>query len=125
MTASDGELPRLGVGVAHPRAYGTFPRKLGRYARDERVVTLEHAVRSMTSLPATVFRMTDRGVLRAGAVADVVVLDADRIRDRATYDEPHQLAEGVMHVLIGGRFSVRDGRATGALNGRVLDRTAR
>lgn len=122
MTASDGELPRLGVGVAHPRAYGTFPRKLGRYARDERVVTLEHAVRSMTSLPATVFRMADRGVLRSGAMADVVVFDADRIRDRATYDEPHQLAEGVVHVLIGGRFSVRDGRTTGALNGRVLDR---
>jgi N-acyl-D-aspartate/D-glutamate deacylase len=122
MTASDGELPRLGVGVAHPRAYGTFPRKLGKYARDDRVVTLEHAARSMTSLPATAFRMKDRGVLRSGAIADIVVFDAERIRDRATYEEPHQLSEGVRHLLIGGRISVQDGRVTGALNGRVLDR---
>jgi N-acyl-D-aspartate/D-glutamate deacylase len=122
MTASDGELPRMGVGVQHPRAYGTFPRKLGKYARDDRVVGLEQAVRSMTSLPAQVFRLTDRGVLRAGAIADIVVFDYDRVRDRATYDEPHQLSEGIVHALIGGRVSIQESRVTGALNGRVLDR---
>jgi N-acyl-D-aspartate/D-glutamate deacylase len=122
MTASDGELPRVGIGFPHPRAYGTFTRKLGKYTRDDRVVGLEHAVRSMTSLPATVFRLTDRGVLRVGAVADVVAFDADRISDRATYEVPHQLSEGIVHTWIGGRASLRDSRVTGALNGRVLDR---
>jgi len=122
MTASDGELPRMGVGFPHPRAYGTFPRKLGKYVREDRVIGLEQAVRSMTSLPATVFRVADRGLLRAGAIADIVVFDGDRIADRATYDTPHQLSEGIVHVLIGGRLSIRDGRATGALNGQVLDR---
>ena len=122
MTASDGELPPMGVGFPHPRAYGTFPRKLGKYARDDRIIGFEQAVRSMTSLPAQVFRLTDRGVLRAGAMADIVVFDYDRVRDRATYDEPHQLAEGIVHALIGGRVSSQASRVTGALNGRVLDR---
>jgi N-acyl-D-aspartate/D-glutamate deacylase len=122
MTASDGELPRMDVGFPHPRAYGTFPRKLAKYVREERLIDLEHAVRSMTSLPATVFRMADRGVLRAGAMADIVVFDLDRIADRATYDQPHQLSEGIVHALVGGRLSVHDSRVTGALNGRVLDR---
>lgn len=122
MTASDGELPRMGVGFPHPRAYGTFPRKLGKYARDDRLIGLEQAVRSMTSLPAQVFRLTDRGVLRAGAMADIVVFDYDRVRDRATYDAPHQLSEGIVHALVGGRVSIQESRVTGALNGRVLDR---
>jgi N-acyl-D-aspartate/D-glutamate deacylase len=112
----------MGVGVQHPRAYGTFPRKIGKYARDDRLVGLEQAVRSMTSLPAQVFRLTDRGVLRAGAIADIVVFDYDRVRDRATYDEPHQLSEGIVHALIGGLVSIQESRVTGALNGRVLDR---
>lgn len=122
MTASDGSLPRMGVGFPHPRAYGTFPRKLRRYALDGDVVGLEAAVRSMTSLPATVFRMPDRGVLRPGAIADIVVFDAARVTDRATYQQPHQLAEGMVHVLIGGRFAVRDGRITAERHGAVLRR---
>ncbi len=122
MTASDGSLPRMGVGFPHPRAYGTFPRKLRRYALDGDVVDVAAAVRSMTSLPATVFRMADRGVLRPGAVADIVVFDAARLTDRATYQQPHQLAEGVVHVLIGGRFAVRDGRLTDERHGSVLRR---
>ncbi len=122
MTASDGELPRMGVGFPHPRAYGTFPRKLGKYSRDDRIVGLEQAVRSMTSLPAQVFRLTDRGVLRVGAIADIVVFDSDRVRDRSTYDEPHQLSEGIVHALIGGRLSVHESRVTAALHGRVLER---
>lgn len=122
MTASDGSLPRMGVGFPHPRAYGTFPRKLRRYALDGDAVDLAAAIRSMTSLPATVFRMKDRGILRAGAIADITVFDPARITDSATFQDPHQLSEGVVHVLIGGRFAVRDGRLTQDRLGEVLNR---
>jgi N-acyl-D-amino-acid deacylase len=122
MTASDGGLVPLGQGFPHPRAYGTFPRKIRRYVIDQGVVDLAQAIRSMTSLPATVFRMKDRGVIRAGAIADLVVFDLDRVTDRATYDDPHQLSEGMVHVLVGGRFALQDGRPTSELHGKVLDR---
>jgi N-acyl-D-amino-acid deacylase len=104
----------------HPRAYGAFARFLGRYVRDTRVVPLEEAVRRMTSLPASVFRLWDRGSLTAGSFADVVVFDPAEIRDHATYEEPHQYATGVRHVLVNGTPVVRDGEHTGALPGRVV-----
>ena len=122
MTASDGDLVPMGEGVPHPRAYGTFPRKLRRYALDQRAVGLADAVRSMTSLPAAVYRVRDRGAVRAGAFADLVLFDAARLRDRATYTQPHQLAEGVAYVLVNGRVAVGDGRPTDARGGRVLSR---
>jgi N-acyl-D-aspartate/D-glutamate deacylase len=122
MTASDGDLVAMGEGVPHPRAYGTFPRKIRKYVVEERVVDLASAVRSMTSLPATVFRVADRGVLRAGAFADVVVFDLARLRDRATYERPHQLAEGVVTVLVNGRVALDGGRVTDTRAGRVLAR---
>jgi len=122
MTASDGDLQPLGEGVPHPRSYGTFPRKLRRYAIDEPVVTLEHAIRSMTSLPARVYRMQDRGELRPGAYADVVVFDVARLRDVATYAEPHRLAEGMRHVFVNGQAALQDGAFTAERAGRVLRR---
>ena len=122
MTASDGDLVPFGEGVPHPRSYGTFPRKIRRYAVDEPVVTLEHAIRSMTSLPARVFRVPDRGELRPGAIADVVVFDLERVRDKATYTEPHQLAEGMVHVFVNGRPAIKDGTQTAERAGRVLRR---
>jgi N-acyl-D-amino-acid deacylase len=122
MTASDGGLVPMGEGVPHPRAYGTFPRRIRRYVVEEGVTDLAAAIRSMTSLPATAFRMRDRGVLREGAIADVVVFDLERLTDRATYQQPHRLSEGVVHVLLGGRAAIRDGTATGERHGRVLDR---
>ena len=122
MTASDGSLVPMGEGVPHPRSYGTFPRKIRRYALDERVVDLAAAVRSMTSLPATVFGLRDRGIIREGAVADLTLFDPQRITDRAEYTDPHQLSEGVVHVLIGGRFALRDGRVLPERHGRVLGR---
>ena len=122
MTASDGSLVPMGEGVPHPRSYGTFPRKLRRYALDVRVVDLAAAVRSMTSLPATVFGLPDRGVVRPGAVADLTLFDAERITDRAEYQDPHQLSEGVVHVLIAGRFALRDGDVLPERHGRVLER---
>lgn len=122
MTASDGDLVPPGEGVPHPRGNGTFPRKIRRYVLEEGAVDLAAAVRSMTSLPATVFRMRGRGELREGAVADVVVFDLARLRDRATFEEPHRLSEGVVHVLVAGVPAVEEGRFTGAKAGRVLDR---
>lgn len=124
MTASDGELVPFGEGVPHPRAYGTFPRKLGMYARDRGTVDVAAAVRSMTSLPATVLGLRDRGILREGAVADVVVFDLDRVADPATFQKPHQLAEGMVHVLVGGQFAIEDGKFAPELHGRVLSRRA-
>lgn len=122
MTSSDGDLVPMAQGVPHPRAYGTFPRKLRKYALDERVVDLADAVRSMTTLPATVFRMGARGSLRPGAPADIVVLDPSRVRDRATYTRPHQLSEGMVYVLVNGTVAIDGERVTGARGGRVLAR---
>lgn len=120
MTSSDGGLVPLGEGVPHPRSYGTFPRKLARYARDQGVVDVGTAVRSMTHLPALVYRLGDRGLVRPGMVADLVVFDLERLADPATFTDPHRLAEGMVHVLVGGRFALRDGELTGEKNGVVL-----
>jgi len=122
MTASDGGLPQFGAGKPHPRSYGTFPRKIRRYVVEDGVVALADAVRSMTSLPATAFRIRDRGVLRFGAYADIAVFDLDRLRDRATFMEPHQYSEGIVHVLVNGRIALRDGELTGRNAGEVLHR---
>ena len=105
---------------AHPRAYGAFARLLGRYVRDERVIALEEAIRRLTSLPAGNLGLVDRGLLEPGCFADVVVFDPARIEDRATYDDPHRYATGVLHVAVNGTLVVRDGEHTGALPGRVV-----
>jgi N-acyl-D-amino-acid deacylase len=110
----------LAAGKPHPRSYGTFPRVLGRYAREESVVTLEEAVRKMTTMPARRLGLRDRGVLAAGAKADVVAFDASSVRDLATYEEPHRYAAGIHHVLVNGRVVIAGGEHTGALPGRVL-----
>jgi N-acyl-D-amino-acid deacylase len=122
MTSSDGTLVEMGSGVPHPRAYGTFPRKLRSYVMERNVIRLEDAVRSMTSLSADVMHVRDRGVLRAGAYADIVVFDLAAVRDLATYQEPHQLAEGMVHVLVNGSFAISDGVFAESLYGRVLSR---
>jgi N-acyl-D-amino-acid deacylase len=89
---------------------------------EEAVITLEHAIRSMTSLPAQVYRMPDRGQIRPGAAADLVVFDLARVREKATYAQPHQLSEGMVHVFVNGRPAVKDGAFTGERAGRVLRR---
>ena len=104
----------------HPRAYGSFSRLLGRYVRDEGLVTLAEAIRRLTSFPAANLKIRDRGRLEPGWFADVVVFDPDRIGDRATFAEPHQYAEGMAHVFVNGTQVVRDGEHTGALPGRVV-----
>jgi N-acyl-D-amino-acid deacylase len=120
MTSSDGDLVPWMEGVPHPRAYGAFPRKLRHYALDGGVIDLAFAIRSMTSLPAQVYRIPDRGILREGMAADVVVFDLETLRDFATFTEPHQLSEGMVHVFVNGRAAIRDREFTGVLAGRVL-----
>jgi N-acyl-D-amino-acid deacylase len=120
MASSDGGLVTVGTSHPHPRDYGAFARRLGVYVRERKVVPLEFAIRSMTSLPATVFGLTDRGVIRPGAFADVVIFDPSAIRDAATYAEPQKLAEGVSDVLVNGVIVRRDGQFTDAAPGRVL-----
>lgn len=120
MTSSDGDLVPMGEGVPHPRSYGTYPRKIREYVVRRGVMDLAGAIRSMTSLPATVFRIPDRGQLRAGAVADVVVFDLDRVNDPATFSDPHRLAEGMVHVFVNGRPAIDGGRFAPQLYGRVL-----
>jgi N-acyl-D-amino-acid deacylase len=123
MASSDGGLPTPGVGQPHPRDYGAFARRLAVYVRERHVVPLEFAIRSMTSLPATVFGLADRGVIRPGAFADVVVLDPAAIRDVATYADPQKLAEGVSDVLVNGVAVRLDGAFTDAAPGKVLRKT--
>ncbi len=120
MVASDGGIPVFGQDVPHPRSYGTFARVLGRYVRDRHALTLEDAVRKMSSLPATRFKIGDRGLLRPGMKADIAVFDPAKVRDTATFEKPHQYAEGFAHVLVNGRVVLRDGKMTGELPGRVL-----
>ncbi len=120
MICSDGGIPDPGVGVPHPRNYGAFARVLARYVREQRLLTPEEAIYKMSGLPAWRLGLQDRGVLRVGAYADVVVLDLARIQDRATYKQPHQYAEGVVHVFVNGQAVLLDGQMTGLRPGRAL-----
>jgi N-acyl-D-amino-acid deacylase len=106
----------------HVRYYGSYPRKLHRYSLQRGIISLEDAIRSSTSLPAQILRMRDRGLLREGLAADIVVFDPARIRDRSTFTDPHHHSDGIDYVLINGKPVVDGGRLTGALPGRVLSR---
>lgn len=119
---SEGTSPEglLGQAHPHPRAYGTFPRILAKYVREEKVLTLEDAIRKFSALPAQRMRLTDRGVLKAGMWADVVIFDPATVRDRATFDNPNQLSEGMEYVLVNGVPVIDQGKMTGALPGKVL-----
>jgi N-acyl-D-amino-acid deacylase len=121
MASSDGGLVLPASGQPHPRDYGAFARRLNVYVRERGVVPLEFAIRSMTSLPAAVFGMKDRGMIREGAAADIAVFDPSRVRDRATYEQPHQLAEGIDWVLVNGVVVIENGRFTEALPGTVVN----
>lgn len=120
MTSSDGGLGPMGVGKPHPRAYGAFPRKLRIYVRERKVIDWPFAIKSMTSLPAAVFALKDRGLLRPGAWADVVVIDPEKVADMATYAEPHQLSVGIDTIVVNGRLARVDGKFMTPLPGRVV-----
>ncbi|HEX9167089.1 MAG TPA: D-aminoacylase [Gemmatimonadales bacterium] len=119
-TDAGGEDPDSATGVVHPRAYGTYPRILGRYVREQRLMTLEDAVRKMTSAVAARLGIGDRGLLRPGMFADIVVFDEHGIIDLATPEQPHQLSKGVEQVFVNGVQVVKDGAHTGAKPGRAL-----
>jgi N-acyl-D-amino-acid deacylase len=108
------------LSAAHPRAYGNFARVFAQYVRKDHVLSIEEAVRKLTSLPADNLSLPDRGRLKAGAFADLVVFDPDAILDHATYEKPHQLSSGVSYVIVNGRMAVKDGQPTGEATGRVL-----
>ncbi len=119
-TASDGSSQVPAGTVPHPRSYGCFARKIGRYAIEDKIISLEQAIRSASGLPADILKLPQRGYLKKGYFADVVVFDPKTYRDRATFDQPHQYAVGVRYVFVNGRPVVDDGRFTGTLAGRVL-----
>lgn len=119
---SEGTSPSglLGTEHPHPRAYGTFPRILRKYVREENVLTLEDAIRKFTALPAQRMRLADRGVLKQGLWADLVVFDPATVTDKATFEDPNQLSAGMDDVLVNGVPVIEDGKMTGALPGKVL-----
>ncbi len=122
MTCTDGGTPPPGAEIVHPRAYGAFPRKIRLFVREEALIPLPFAIRGMTGLAADFLRLPDRGYVRAGMKADLAVLDLERFEDRATFDAPHRLSTGVVHLLVNGEFAIRSGELTGALAGRPIRR---
>jgi dihydroorotase/N-acyl-D-amino-acid deacylase len=120
MIASDGEVPIFGRANPHPRSYGTFARVLGVYVRGKHVITLEDAIRKMSSFPAARLRLTDRGVLRPGMKADIAIFDPAIVRDTATYEKPHAYAEGFSTVIVNGKVVFENGAMTNERPGRVL-----
>jgi N-acyl-D-amino-acid deacylase len=122
MTCTDGRTPAPGQDVVHPRVYGAMPRKIRLFVREEPVITMQFAIRGMTSLPATFFDVSARGEIRQGWYADIAIFDEGAITDMATFEEPHQYSRGVVHLLVNGQFAIRDGEVTGVLAGRPIRR---
>ncbi len=120
MVASDGDIPVFGKAAPHPRSYGTFARVLGVYVREKHVLTLPDAVRRMSSMPAERLKFGDRGLLRPGMKADIVIFDPAAVADKATYEQPHQYSVGVSDVIVNGKPVLRDGKVTPERPGRVL-----
>jgi len=125
MFETDGDPLAYGLGFPHPRSYGAFPRILGHYVRDEGVITLEEAVRKMTSLPADQWGQRERGRVAEGMYADLTVFDPETVRDRATFTDPHRYSAGIVHVVVNGVPVIRDASLTGEKPGRVIRGPAR
>ncbi len=122
MIASDSGIRKVGEGMPHPRGYGNNARVLGRYVRELKLLSLEDAIRKMTSLPAQTFNLRDRGLLREGFAADIVIFDDATIIDRATFEQPHQFPLGISYVIVNGEAVVAEGQMTGAHPGQPLRR---
>jgi N-acyl-D-aspartate/D-glutamate deacylase len=119
-TASDGSSMVPSKTVPHPRSYGCFPRKIGFYSIDEKAIPLEQAIRSASGLPADILELPQRGYVKVGYYADIVVFDPKTFRDKATFDDPHQYSTGVRHLLVNGALAIENGKASKTLSGRVL-----
>ena len=117
---SDGPISIFNQGAPHPRTYGTFARVLGKYVRDDQIISLEEAIRKMTSLTATTLNIRNRGLLKKGFYADITIFNSNTIIDHATFDNPHQYATGVHYVLVNGEIVVSEGVHTGRRPGKVL-----
>lgn len=120
MIGSDGAVQEVGKGVPHPRNYGTFPRVISHYVKEKAVLTLEEAIRKMTALPAWVFRLKDRGLLKEGMYADICIFDLENFKDRATFSEPHQYSQGLSCVIVNGEIAIKDDTHTNKRSGRIL-----
>jgi N-acyl-D-amino-acid deacylase len=120
MFASDASIREFGQGKPHPRGYGTNARVLSRYVRDKKVLSLEEAVRRMTSLPAQKFQLKNRGLVKEGMTADLVVFDAATVSDVSTYDNPHQYSTGFHYVIVNGNIVVDNKTHTGVRSGKVI-----
>ena len=121
MIGSDG-VPASGANP-HPRLYGCFPKILGKYVREEKILSLEDAVYKMTGLPAKKFNLNDRGTIQIGKAADLVIFDPDTIEDLATYDKPRVYPKGVIHVIVNGNFVVKNFKHTGNRVGEIIKRS--
>ena len=120
MFASDASIRILNAGMPHPRGYGTNARVLSKYVREEKVITLEEAIRRMTSLPAQKFQLRDRGLLREGFAADIVVFDEKEVKDLSTFEKPHAYSKGFHYVLVNGVLTVDNEKHTGNRAGKAL-----
>jgi N-acyl-D-amino-acid deacylase len=120
MIGADGGVVVYGRGMPHPRAYGTNARVLAKYVRDEKLVSLEEMIRRMTSLAAQKFQLKDRGLIKEGMAADIVIFDLNEITDKATFEQPHQFSAGFHYVLVNGQLVIEDGRQTGVRSGATL-----
>lgn len=117
---SDGLIRRFGEGKPHPRNYGTFPRVIAKYVREEKILTLPEAIRKMTSLPARKLKLWDREILRSGMIADIVVFNYYTIKDTATYENPHSYPKGIKYVIVNGEIVVEEGKHTTVKPGKLL-----
>jgi len=126
MVGSDGRSVSpsgpLSIGKPHPRFYGTFPRFLGKYVREEKVLGLEEAVRKVTSYPAQAFRIGTKGLLRENMDADIVIFDPTKVLDCSTYSDPHRFPVGIEYVLVNGKIVINRGQHTGDMPGKILSR---
>ncbi len=120
MIASDGDIPIFGKAAPHPRSYGTFARVLGVYVRERHVITMEDAIHKMTGMPAARLKFGDRGLLRPGMKADIVVFDPATVSDKATFEKPHQYSVGFEEVIVNGKLALHQGSVTNERPGRVL-----
>lgn len=120
MIASDGKLSQPGENHPHPRSYGTFPRVLGTYVREKNVISLSEAIKKMTSMPADLLGLKDRGKIMEGCIADLVIFDPEKITDKASFEEPHQYPQGIETVIINGKVSLENNKLTGATPGKLI-----
>jgi N-acyl-D-amino-acid deacylase len=120
MTITDGFIPTFGQGVPHPRSYGAFPRKIRHYVFEKGIISMTQFIRSCTSLPAEMLGLRDRGLLKKGFAADIVVFNPKTIRDKATFTNPHQYSEGIEYLYVNGVAAIEKGKYNGCLAGKVL-----